>query len=315
MKKRNNINKILISLFIVINIFCVNSLAVVSPTKDFYVNDYAGLLDEETKNYIINANESLCNQTGAQIVVVTIPTLGGNSLEDYANELFRTFEIGDKTKNNGLLLLLALEEREFRVEVGYGLEGILPDAKTGRIQDEYIIPYLKQDKWNDGIKNGFSAFLDIIANEYNIEVGAQKAIATEYTQEWNNFDKIFMVPFISVIVGFILGLLKKMIQKKYLIIFCIIYFIILSIVYWNLFKGAIISNVEASVMSRISLITFMEAFNLIWFVSGMNIFPTKGKYGRGGGGFFGGGSSGGFSGGGFSRGGGSSGGGGSSRSF
>ena len=92
-----------IILFIIINTFTISSLAVVSPTTDFYVNDYAGLLDNETKNYIINANKSLYSQTGAQIVVVTIPSLGSNSLEDYATELFRNFGIGDKTKNNGLI--------------------------------------------------------------------------------------------------------------------------------------------------------------------------------------------------------------------
>ena len=178
LNKKNIIIKILIILFIMINICTISSLAVVSPTPDFYVNDYADLLDKETEEYIINANKSLYSQTGAQIVVVTIPSLEGSSLEDYATELFRNFGIGDKTKNNGILLLLALEERQFRVEVGYGLEGILPDAKTGRIQDEYIIPYLKKNDWNDGIKNGFSAFLEIVANEYNVEVGAQTAITT-----------------------------------------------------------------------------------------------------------------------------------------
>ena len=187
LNKKNIIIKILIILFIMINICTISSLAVVSPTPDFYVNDYADLLDKETEEYIINANKSLYSQTGAQIVVVTIPSLEGSSLEDYATELFRNFGIGDKTKNNGILLLLALEERQFRVEVGYGLEGILPDAKTGRIQDEYIIPYLKKNDWNDGIKNGFSAFLEIVANEYNVEVGAQTAITTGYTSNiWNS---------------------------------------------------------------------------------------------------------------------------------
>lgn len=300
LNKKNIITKILIILFIIINSLTMSSLAVVSPTADFYVNDYAGLLDKETKNYIINANKSLCSQTGAQIVVVTIPSLGSNSLEDYATELFRSFGIGDKTKNNGLLLLLALEERQFRVEVGYGLEGILPDAKTGRIQDEYIIPYLKQNNWNEGIKNGFSAFLEIIASEYNVEVGAQTAIATEYTQEDgdDSFTKAFMMPFVSVVVGAIFGLLekKKIIKKKHLKIICVIYFIVLLIVYLNLFKEATVSNIESDTMGRLFLIGFMEVFNLGWFVSGMYMFSGRRGHG-GGGGFYGGGSSGGFSGG------------------
>lgn len=98
LNKKNIIIKILIILFIMINICTISSLAVVSPTPDFYVNDYADLLDKETEEYIINANKSLYSQTGAQIVVVTIPSLEGSSLEDYATELFRSFGIGDKTK-------------------------------------------------------------------------------------------------------------------------------------------------------------------------------------------------------------------------
>ena len=154
--------KILVVFIILINFLSINSFAIVKPTYEFYVNDYANILSEETENYIININKELESKTKAQIVVVTIPSLEGDSLEEYSTKLFRSFGIGDKTKNNGLLLLLALEEREFRVEVGYGLEGILPDGKTGRIQDEYMIPYLKENKWDDGIKNGFNAFLQII---------------------------------------------------------------------------------------------------------------------------------------------------------
>ena len=117
--------------------------AIVNPTKEFYVNDYANILSEKTKNYILEKSVALQKATKAQIVVVTIPSLYGENLEEYATELFRKFGIGDKEENNGLLLLLTLEERQFRIEVGYGLEGVLPDGLTGRYQDEYIIPYLK----------------------------------------------------------------------------------------------------------------------------------------------------------------------------
>ena len=65
---------------------------------------------------------------------------------------------------------MALEERQFRVEVGYGLEGILPDGKTGRFQDEYIIPYLKNNNWDEGIKNGYDAFYKEIVTLNNLNV-------------------------------------------------------------------------------------------------------------------------------------------------
>ena len=146
------------------------SEAVVSQTSDFYVNDSANVLDASLENYIISTNKSLYSQTGAQIVVVTINSLEGEGLEEYANELFRQYGIGDKKKNNGVLMLLSIQDRKSRIEVGYGLEGALNDAKTGRIQDNYMIPYFKEDNWQDGIKNGYNAILSEVEKEYDVTV-------------------------------------------------------------------------------------------------------------------------------------------------
>lgn len=202
------ISKILIVIALLLTLFQTVSSAVVSPTRDFYVNDYANLLSEETKQYIINVNAELQSKTGAQIVVVTIPSLEGQSLEEYANELFRKFGIGDKKKNNGLLLLLALKERQFRVEVGNGLEGILPDGKTGRIQNEYIIPYLKENNWNEGIKNGFDAFLDVIVDEYQVDINKDEP------QEVQIDYRVVSLIVLVGILGFIIGLYVRYFYSK-----------------------------------------------------------------------------------------------------
>lgn len=134
----------IVLIYIIGGIQEVDATKLVTPTSKFYVNDYANLLTEDTKQYIIQTNQKLEEKTGAQIVVVTVQNLEGMTIEQYANELFRKFGIGDKDKNNGLLLLCSYQDRKFRVEVGYGLEGILNDGKTGRMQDEYIIPYLRK---------------------------------------------------------------------------------------------------------------------------------------------------------------------------
>lgn len=156
-------------LSILIMLFFIHPVLALNPTKEFYVNDYADLLTEDTKKHIIEKNISLKNQTGAQIVVVTLPSLEGKNLEGYSLYLARNWGIGDEDKNNGILLLLALKERKFRVEIGYGLEGILPDGKTGRMQDEYIIPYLRNDEWDKGVLNGFNAFLKEVCQYYEID--------------------------------------------------------------------------------------------------------------------------------------------------
>lgn len=176
-----NVNKILIItlLFFLFGAKC--NAKIPNPTSDFYVNDYADVLTEETEEYIIAKNKELEKKTGAQIVIVTVRSLDDRTIEEYANELFRKYEIGDKEKNNGILLLCSTGDRMFRIEVGYGLEGCLPDGKTGRIQDEYIIPYLKENNYDDGIRNGFTACLKVIANEYQISISTEEIQPITYS--------------------------------------------------------------------------------------------------------------------------------------
>ena len=155
---------------IILSLFLLTTdVYAIKPTKDFYVNDYADILSSETENFILNNSVNLATKTTAQIVVITVPSLEGESLEEYATDTFRKFEIGDKEKNNGLLILIALKERKCRIEVGYGLEDTLTDGKTGRIQDEYMIPYFKNDNFDEGILNGYKALYKEIAEKYNME--------------------------------------------------------------------------------------------------------------------------------------------------
>lgn len=191
-------------LFIILtNMTNVTLAAVISPTSDFYVNDNAGILTTTTKQYIKNTNVELQKKTGAQIVVVTVKSLDGMSIEDYANQLFNSWGIGDKNKDNGLLLLCSYGDRKFRVEVGYGLEGKLPDGKTGRMQDEYIIPYLREDKFDEGIKNGYSAFLKEVADEYGVtitgsEQAVQKGVSFQLTETILYIGMMLFFIFISI---------------------------------------------------------------------------------------------------------------------
>ena len=142
-----------------------------------------------------------------------MPNLEGMSLEDYATKLFRNFGIGDKEKNNGLLLLLALEERQFRVEVGYGLEGILPDGKTGRFQDEYIIPYLKDNKWDEGIKNGYDAFYKEIVTLNNLDIEYNEPIEDVIDSDLSETILPILFPFI-IFIGIICGSIISKSKKK-----------------------------------------------------------------------------------------------------
>ena len=187
------IKNIIFIMIIFLMMWSTKVCSVVSQTRDFFVNDYAEVLSEETKKYIMQTNQELEQKTGAQIVVVTVTSLDGQDLESYATELFRKFGIGDSKKNNGVLLLCSTGDRKFRIEVGYGLEGALTDGKTGRIQDEYIIPYLKDDNYDEGIKNGFSAVLSEVANEYNVTIDGQINPVAGASDSMFGTDSVYMV--------------------------------------------------------------------------------------------------------------------------
>lgn len=142
------------------------------PTGEFYVNDYANVMDQSTKDRIVDMGSRLQKtegSQGAQVVVLTVQTLNDRSLEEYSYEVAQKWGIGNKEADNGVLILLALDERKSRIEVGYGLEGALNDAKTGRIQDRYMIPYFKKDDFNTGLIQGYSAIVQEICEEYGLD--------------------------------------------------------------------------------------------------------------------------------------------------
>ena len=148
--------------------FLVN--AAPSHTTEFYVNDYADVLSTETETKILNTALSLDNETTAQVVVLTVSDLGGEEISDFAVETLRSWGIGSKDKDNGVLIVLAIEERQVWVSVGYGLEGTLTDMRTGQLQDQYAVPYYKNDDFDTGTLMLFNAIVnEIRTEEYGLE--------------------------------------------------------------------------------------------------------------------------------------------------
>ena len=271
------------------------SATVVSPNDTFYVYDGAQVLSEDTEQYILKTNQELESQTGAQIVVVTIPSLEGQVLEEYATDIFRQWGIGDSEKNNGVLLLCAVEDRQFRVEIGYGLEGDLPDGKTGRMQDTYIIPLLKEDRFDEGIKNGYNAFLQAVADIYGVGITGETAVSYEDWEGDSAFSACMVAGLISSYLAAVILLKKK---KPHL-----------TMVFWvtEAVQLVVIALILKSLINAFYIVGFSLLFGL-----GLSNGKRRIRYFHTGSGGFG---RGGFGGGGFSGGGGRSGGGGSSRGF
>lgn len=138
-------------------------------TTEIHVQDYAKMLSSSSKAEINKTALALKQQTKAEIVIVTIESLEENTIEEYANKLFVEWGIGDSQLNNGVLLLVSKGDRKFRIEVGYGLEGVITDGKSGRILDQ-MIPYFRDDKYNEGILLGYGLILKEVCSEYNINI-------------------------------------------------------------------------------------------------------------------------------------------------
>ena len=128
------------------------------------------MLSGPARSYLQNLGRQLEQKTTAQLVVVTVKSLKGAPLEDYSLKLLRDWGIGQKEKNNGVLLLVSTGDRKSRVEVGYGLEGALTDSLTGQIQDQYMIPYFRKGTYEPGIAYGYEALARRIAKEYNVQL-------------------------------------------------------------------------------------------------------------------------------------------------
>ncbi len=119
-------------LVIILNIRAYAETDIPMPTNEFFINDYANVIDSETENYIFEKGKEYNANGGPQVVVLTMDSIGGAAVEDFAIETARKWGIGDKDENNGVLILLVMDSRDIRIEVGYGLEGVLNDGKCGR---------------------------------------------------------------------------------------------------------------------------------------------------------------------------------------
>lgn len=141
------------------------------PTKNFFVNDFANVISNADEEKMQQQGEALFKECGAQVVVVTVKSLNGEDLESYSLNLARSWRIGSDKNDDGILLLLAVDERKVRIEVGYGLEGALPDSKTGRILDTYGVDSFKKNDFSTGL----AAVYDSLINEVYIEKGLDPA--------------------------------------------------------------------------------------------------------------------------------------------
>ena len=153
-------------------LFSFPNLAVSSdfPKPAGWVADYAGVIEPQAYQKMTGVIQELEQKTGAEIAVVTVKKLENETIESFSVQLFKKWGIGKKGKDNGVLLIAAIEDRKVKIEVGYGLEGILPDGLCGEILDRYVIPAFKKGAFGEGLMMGTLALASVIAKDVGIEL-------------------------------------------------------------------------------------------------------------------------------------------------
>jgi uncharacterized protein len=141
------------------------ALALTFPPLSGRVVDQAGIVPAGTRTALETKLAQLEEKSGIQLVVATVKSLEGQAIEPYANELFRNWKLGEKLKNNGVLLLVAPNERKVRIEVGYGLEGTLTDALSKIVISNAIAPRFKSGDFAGGIERGVDDVITILTTD------------------------------------------------------------------------------------------------------------------------------------------------------
>jgi uncharacterized protein len=158
--------KWLITIIVFLLVTCSGWALEVPEKPEGYVSDYAGILSAPTRDELGRTLADFERETSNQLVVVTFPSLEGEVLEDFSIRLAEKWKIGTKEKDNGVILLIFKNDRQVRIEVGYGLEGPLPDITASQIIRDEIVPAFRQGDYDGGVTSAVRAIIQQTRGEY-----------------------------------------------------------------------------------------------------------------------------------------------------
>jgi len=164
------------------------------PLPVGWVNDFAGVIGEGYKEKIETVIEETEGATSAEIAVATFKSISPYDEASYARLVFDNWKIGKKGKDNGVLVLIAVTEHRWRIEVGYGLEGILPDGLCGQIGRNYMVPYFRQGKYGEGLYYAVAAIAKIIAQDAHTSLSSLEGVEVKKYSEKPPIFMYFFVP-------------------------------------------------------------------------------------------------------------------------
>ena len=168
-----------------------------------YVNDFAGVIDAGSNQKITQLCQEIDTKADAQIAVVTIHTLEGDTAEDFANRLFAKWGVGPKGKDRGVMILLAVDDHKYWTEVGYGLEPILPDGKVGGFGRQ-MLPLLRQNQYGAALLQMTGQVSAVIAQDHNVTLSqSPPAVAQPEPDENTGGPHRFLDPVLPQIFFFL----------------------------------------------------------------------------------------------------------------
>ena len=292
------------------------------------VNDNAHILSPETIRILTDSLKMHEVRTTNQVVILTLQTLEGESIEDYANRVFNEWKLGQRSKDNGILILVVPDDRKMRIEVGYGLEGTLPDLAASNIIQFIMTPRFREEDYDNGIREGTLAVLKILEGGYVEEAyldGPEKSSSSDSglsnleSPDMPLIERILFGAFIFGIIGLftVLGIVTPGVGW---------FLYVFLIPFWAMFPIIVVGTKGALVCLICYMVIYPAAKIILkrsdWYKKTKRDIATKGRASIGGFTFTKSGSGGSWSsgsssstGGGFSGGGGSSGGGGASGSW
>lgn len=176
-------------------LFAGRALALEPPRLEGRVNDYGEMISRKAEGFIERISTELEQSDSTQLVVLTVPSLEGDSLEEFSIRTAEAWGIGQKDSDNGLLLVVARDERKIRLEVGYGLEGVMTDLMAGRIIDYEISPRFARGDFDGGFIAGVQAAADVVKGEYTAPAGRTRGAETP--------NPLGALLFVLIIAGFV----------------------------------------------------------------------------------------------------------------
>lgn len=270
------------------------------PTLQQRVTDTTHTLSAQASSSISQTLAQFEKDTGHQLAVLLVETTGDETIEQYSTRVFDSWKLGDKKRDDGLLLVLAKADHTLRIEVGYGLEGVVTDLQASQVINRSIVPYLKHGDFEGGIQAGVNKLIQISTDPAAADVETQSSSGDDFAQPspLGFFGWLFGLPILPLLIFRKFGKMKRCLFSS------------LAMATLTLVIGASLGTVIFVFLTSMVVYLFIIAFLGGFFSGGGGGGSHRGGGGGGFGGFGGGFGSGG--GGGFSGGGGSSGGGGAS---